>query len=203
MDPPAYDEVVHESDIWDGDAKTKHHISIRDEVGASRSQHVAVLVSKLMPQIRERAKHGLSNSTLLILPSDQAETSRRGELVGFSDDELPIVIQLDGQYDGSQFWSQDEALSLLRDQMSTELGGDPPMRPMRETLPERPSEQPKSSFWGRKSNKPIAGKPVAVAPPPPVTVEVEMDQVNFRTETEFGLYETVRGRGVLMTVYIR
>lgn len=77
MEPPAYDEVVHENDIWDGDTKTKHHMSIRDEVGASRSQHVAVLVSKLMPQIRERAKHGLSNSTLLILPSDQGRCQTR------------------------------------------------------------------------------------------------------------------------------
>ncbi|GIZ49060.1 hypothetical protein CKM354_001210000 [Cercospora kikuchii] len=202
MEPPAYDEVVHENDIWDGDTKTKHHMSIRDEVGASRSQHVAVLVSKLMPQIRERAKHGLSNSTLLILPSDQAETSRRGELVGFSDDDLPIVIQLDGQYDGSQFWSQDEALSLLKTQMLTELGGSPATHRIRETLPERPREQPKS-FWGRKSNKPMAFDPVMVAPAPSVTVEVEMDQVSFRSETEFGLYETMRGRGVLMKVHIQ
>lgn len=112
------------------------------------------------------------------------------------------MIQLDGQYDGSQFWSQDEALSLLKDQMLTELGGSPATQPIRETLPERPREQPKS-FWGRKSNKPIAFKPVTVAPAPPVTVEVEMDQVSFRSETEFGLYETMRGRGVLMKVHIR
>lgn len=71
MDPPAYEEIASEKGIWDGDAKTTYHINIREEVGASRSQHVAVLVSKLMPQIRERAKHGLSKSTLLILPSDQ------------------------------------------------------------------------------------------------------------------------------------
>ncbi|KAF2206772.1 hypothetical protein CERZMDRAFT_103073 [Cercospora zeae-maydis SCOH1-5] len=202
MDPPAYDEVVHENDVWDGDAKAKHHISIRDEVGASRSQHVGVLVSKLMPQIRERAKHGLSNSTLLILPSDQAEASSRGELVGFSEDDLPIVIQLDGQYDGSQFWSQDEALLLLKDQMLTELGGGPATNPLREALPGRPIEQLRSSFWGRKTNRSVASQPV-VPPPPPVTVDVEWDQVNFRTETEFGLYETIRGRAVLMKVDIR
>ncbi|KAM3413799.1 hypothetical protein BST61_g10483 [Cercospora zeina] len=203
MNPPAYEEVVHDNDIWDEDAQRKHHISIRDEVGASRSQHVGILVSKLMPQIRERAKHGLSTSTLLILPSDQAETSRRGELVGFSEDDLPIVIQLDGQYDGSQFWSQDEALLLLKDQVLTDLGEGPATDSTREALPERPIEQPKSSFWGRKTSKSVAVKPVVPPPPPPVTVEVEMDQVNFRTETEFGLYETIRGRAVLMKVHIR
>jgi hypothetical protein len=75
MDPPAYEEIASSSDDKEGfsrwDTKSPTHLSIREEVGASRSQHVAALVEKILPQIRERAKHGLSRTTLLIMPSDQ------------------------------------------------------------------------------------------------------------------------------------
>lgn len=70
--------------------------------------------------------------------------------------------------------------------------------PVQEVLPERPAiEQTRSSFWGRKSSKVQVQESKSVRPvTPPVRVEVEMDQVNFRTETDFGLYETLRGKGV-------
>lgn len=72
-----------------------------------------------------------------------------------------------------------------------------------EPLPPRPEPQPKSSFWSRKQSKAPEPRPVAKQSEPPVTVDVEMDQVNFRTETEYGLYETIRGRAVLVTVDVR
>lgn len=73
--PPSYEDIVGEHDAKrehdDFDSKMPQRFSIRDEVGSSRSQHVAALISKLLPQIRERAKSGLSKTTLLLLPSDQ------------------------------------------------------------------------------------------------------------------------------------
>lgn len=76
-EPPSYDDIVSECNtktvLWDSDSKVPHTLSIREEVGVSRAQHVAVLVSKLLPQIRERAKSGLSKTTLLIIPSDQCQ----------------------------------------------------------------------------------------------------------------------------------
>ena len=74
-EPPSYEDTI-------SDYSTKHPnekedvtavqtFSIREEVGLSRSQHVASLVSKLLPQIKERAKQGISRMTFLFLPSDQ------------------------------------------------------------------------------------------------------------------------------------
>ena len=74
-EPPPYEDVSF--DLNDGkdalrpnDTKNPgpQRLSIREEVGASRSQHVATLVSKILPQIRERAESGLSKTTLLLLP---------------------------------------------------------------------------------------------------------------------------------------
>ena len=89
--------------------------------------------------------------------------------------------------------------------MLTELGGDAPAMPVREALLERPAvEQTRSSFWGRKSSKVQVQESRPARPvSPPVKVEVEMDQVNFRTENDFGLYETIRGKGVVVKVDIR
>lgn len=76
MDPPTYEEsasAYEYQQVGDskGDSKVPHKFSIREEVGLSRTQHVAALVSKLLPQVRERARQGLSKSTLLLIPSNQ------------------------------------------------------------------------------------------------------------------------------------
>lgn len=82
-EPPPYEEAHegHEgsgskSNDWSADFKTPQRINIRDEVGASRSQHVAALAAKLLPQVRWRAKHGLSKMTFLMMTSDHGELDR-------------------------------------------------------------------------------------------------------------------------------
>jgi hypothetical protein len=77
--PPTYDEsTLEESRQYDEknvskDERGPRIFSIREEVGQSRSQHVNLLISKLLPHIRERAKQGLSRTRLLLLPSGQSE----------------------------------------------------------------------------------------------------------------------------------
>ena len=78
-DPPSYEESASgygNSVEFDSkpDPKGPQRFSIREEVGASRSQHVAALVSKLLPQIRDRARNGLSKSMLMLLPSNQGSS---------------------------------------------------------------------------------------------------------------------------------
>ena len=91
-DPPSYEESAsayeyqqHLSDSK-SDSKAPQRFSIREEVGLSRSQHVAVLVSRLLPQIRERARQGLSKSTLLLIPSNQGMSSNTSNIRRIADD---------------------------------------------------------------------------------------------------------------------
>lgn len=76
-DPPSYDESISQPiDKYhelDGEMKTAQRFSIREEVALSRSQHVAALVSRLLPPIRERAKSGISKTSMLLIPSDQGD----------------------------------------------------------------------------------------------------------------------------------
>ena len=225
VDPPSYEESTSESTNSFNDSKTDSkaplRFSIREEVGASRSQHVAALVAKLLPQIRTRAKQGLSKSTLLLLPSNQGkltllsfqthclfdtiDASRKGQLVGFPEDETPILIQLEGRQDTLEFWTQEEARKELQSEMLAAISDGLPTKAGDPPLPERPmpSSGSKSSFFSRKQGKAPAVMVQASSVQAPVVVDVQLDEVHFRAETEYGLYETLRCRCLLVAVEVR
>jgi len=78
-EPPSYEEStsapVKLSD-HKGNSKTHQQWSIREQVGLSRSQHVASIVSQITDYIRERATQGLSKTTIVFIPSDQGVSVR-------------------------------------------------------------------------------------------------------------------------------
>ena len=75
-----------------------------------------------------------------------------------------------------------------------------------EPLPERPAPPPatKSTFWSRRQKTTeVRPQPERKIERPPVSVDVQLDEVHFRAETEFGLYETLRGRCMVVEVNVR
>ncbi|KAK3710929.1 hypothetical protein LTR37_009950 [Vermiconidia calcicola] len=146
-----------------------------------------------------------SRSELIRLENDppmrsQAECSRKGQLVGIPEDELPILVQMEGRYDTLEFWIQQEARDELQRQMRTAVSDTVGTSIAPPSIPHRPVAPPpaKLSFFGRKQIK----APVTRNPPKPaeasVSVDVQLDELHFRRETEYGLYETLRGRCVLL-----
>lgn len=125
-------------------------------------------------------------------------------MVGWSEDDRPLLVQLEGRYDGTQFWTQQEALDLLRDHVLSAVAGDMPKPFIQRTLPDRPPPQAKTSLFGRKPGKSTElPKPAPVLQQLPAVVDVQLDQVNFRRENEYGLFETTRGRAVVMMIDVR
>jgi hypothetical protein len=120
---------------------------------------------------------------------------------------MPIVIQLEGGYDGTQFWTQKEVTNLLREQTLAAVNDHVPRSELVEemALPDRLAEPAptKYSFWGRKQSKALEAKSPAKPNRPPVTVNVEQDQFDFRRETLYGLLETLQVQAVLITVDVR
>lgn len=108
-----------------------------------------------------------------------------------------------------QFWQQDEALSELKAQLHLAVSDRVPVEEARRhteqhTSPPLPSQAPRKTSWfGRKAAP--APEPVQQVRPAtsPVTVDVQMDEIHFRSETEYGLYETLRARAVVVNVDIR
>lgn len=79
-EPPSYEESTsgtRKSFEQKGDRKTPQAWSIREQVGLSRTQHVASIVSQFTTHIRERAEQGLSKTTLVLIPSDQGMSIKR------------------------------------------------------------------------------------------------------------------------------
>ena len=75
-EPPSYEEVtsgIAKPTERKGDQKTPQPWNIREQVGLSRTQHVASIVAQVGDHIRERALQGLSKTTMVLVPSDQGE----------------------------------------------------------------------------------------------------------------------------------
>lgn len=134
-----------------------------------------------------------------------AEAARKGTLVSFTEDDALVPIQLEGGQNNIAFWSQEEAIEDLKTQLLDILAGS---RPIPKELPERPvlGSPParKSSWFGRKGSK--APEPFVVHQTEWRTaakVEVQLEEASFRSETEYGLFETLRSRVVIARVSCR
>lgn len=124
--------------------------------------------------------------------------------MGFPDGDLPTVIQFEGRQNGTQFWSQDEALHELEVQLRNAVSDsvETTSRRTEEYIP--PPPPPKKSPWfGRKASKAPEPWKEELPAEPPVIVDVQLDELHFRSETEYGLYETLRARVVLAIVDVR
>lgn len=81
-EPPSYEESTsgdRKSVGRKGDRKTPQPWNIREQVGLSRSQHVASIVAQIGDHIRERALQGLSKTTMVLIPSDQSNSILAGQ----------------------------------------------------------------------------------------------------------------------------
>lgn len=128
--------------------------------------------------------------------------------MGLPDDEVPTMIQFEGSQNGTQFWQQDEVLDELRMQLHNAVSDGIPVERMRQhaeamILPQPPPAAQKTSWFGRKSSKATVPVREQVSVVSLVTVEVHLDEVHFRSETEYGLYETLRAKVVMAVIDVR
>ena len=90
--------------------------------------------------------------------------------------------------------------------MLSAVSNEVPNSSLGEAVAERtsPKSTSKSSWFGRnQQTKSPIGKAATVLPKASVVVDVQLDEAHFRSENEYGLYETLRGRCVLVSVDIR
>lgn len=124
--------------------------------------------------------------------------------MGFVEDEAPLMIQLEGRHDVSEFWQQQEAVALLQEQTLNAVSDSMVLPPVQAPLP--PREQPvpanKRSLFGSRSKLPQVEQSPPSVQMPPVTVSVKMEEMYFRTETAYGLMETLRRNALLLAVQV-
>lgn len=114
------------------------------------------------------------------------------------------MIQFEGRQNSIQFWSQDEALAELKVQLQYAVSDGMPVAPVHERPAENLQQPPKKPSWfGRKSSKAAGPVQEARGPACPIEVDVQLDEIYFRSETEYGLYETLRVKVVAATIVVR
>lgn len=131
------------------------------------------------------------------------ECSCNGELIGSSDDEVQTIVQLEGRHDTVEFWAQKEALEQLQFQILAAISevASPSMPerplPMRDPLPNKPS------LFGWKHGRLLGQRPEPQSGQASIFVDVKLDEIYFRKESNFGLLETVSGRVVVVSVEVK
>lgn len=156
------------------DSKSGSHnyaTSLADEVTIYRSQHVAATASKVQDALESRARYGMSKTTLLLVPDGQIGNKlqgTRGEPL--NDDTLDLskgyevveledvkftLIELKGETDSVEFWSQPQTVQELRGRITDGTNG------------------------GRTGGSNT------------IKANVSLEEYHFRSESVFGLMETV------------
>lgn len=118
---------------------TNRPYNLDDQATASRSMLVSAAAEKIHAALEQRALYGISKTKLVVIPSghgcSEFPSSRQTDEASDKDvdlsgsykiaeyDEKPITIELTGDFNSVEFWSQTQAVDELRRQVASRIGG--------------------------------------------------------------------------------
>jgi len=217
-EPPSYDEVAklpYQDDRSGGQR-------LIDQLTGVRAEHTRRIVDeKICSVIQERAKHGLSKTTIVLIPSNLhfSKTSNAIDIVDFHGHENEVEqVQLDGNLNRLEFWRQPDVIKELQYVLEDRLSASPVLRELvqktdqaRENATVETVPQRKRSLFDRKNSTQASKDDVSKSetaagqsqtPSNIIDVRVELEEICMRTISDFGLYETVTQPVVVVKVNI-
>ena len=213
--PPSYSESV--------DSASRSTPSIPRNIAQARTALISDLIStQITPRLHTNALSGLSNMTLLIVPTNvsslQSSQSGTAEdksgataasptetILGFPSTDNVALIRLQGQENSFGFWTQSVVISELWERLCSQLQGEGyrVARGCQYTTPEdfgidgsgqSPQITAPRTDWSTIQKEPLqAGE---------ANVEVGVQEISLRIESLMGLYETKNGKAVVVKVEI-
>ncbi len=199
---PSYPESVSSS--------TYPTPSIPNKVARARSALISTLVTtQLLPHLHSNVLSGLSNTTLLIIPTNVSELqpphssnvdaidSRTSEathlqerVVGFLSSENLTLVRLQGQENSLGFWCQPTVVIELEHHLRSQL-----QREGQRVVGGNASQRRVSNAeWRTIEKKPLQTGEAGI--------EVGIKEISLRTENTMGLYETRTGKAVVVKVEV-
>ncbi|KAH0356799.1 hypothetical protein KCU81_g54, partial [Aureobasidium melanogenum] len=116
--PPPYEERSSSGLVGRNVEETKTEkrpYTLVDQVTASRSTLVSAAAEKIHAVLEQRALYGISKTRLVVIPfGHECNLSEPYKIAEF--DEKPIVVELTGEHNSAEFWSQAQAIDELRRQ---------------------------------------------------------------------------------------
>ncbi|KAF1848488.1 uncharacterized protein K460DRAFT_375365 [Cucurbitaria berberidis CBS 394.84] len=211
--------------------------NILDQLSLTRAHHIqSVIDTHIIPLVETQATYGIAQTTIAMLPSDiplptpeeKSEFSfdtgdfKAAEVIGFSSQEEPKVVRLEGQMNRTEFWRPQSVIEELERVLRESLNASPRLqknsmtsatRSVARSEVEMPLPQPRRNFLSRlvpslgpeersPSGNPEVGsrKVDAVGL---VLVKVRLEEICLRTVNEFGLYDTMSKQCIIIRVDAR
>ncbi|ORY13321.1 hypothetical protein BCR34DRAFT_623927 [Clohesyomyces aquaticus] len=206
---------------------------ILDQLTLVRAQHIRSVINEhIIPLVEQQAMYGIAQTTIAMIPSDvslPAEeetknefsfdngTQEKVEVIGFSSDEKPQIIRLQGQMNRIEFWRPQVIVQELERVLKDSLNASPavkvpsPKFPPPQELPPKPRRR---DFFGRMADaisqpeeKPPSGNPeVGVRQfeeTGQVLVKARLEEICLRTVNEFGIYDTMSKQCIIIRIDAR
>jgi hypothetical protein len=205
--------------------------TILDQLSTTRTHHIQSVIERhVIPLIEERATYGIAQTTIAMLPSDiplpaveekseysfDTSDSKPVEVVGFSSEEEPKVVRLEGQMNRTEFWRPQVVILELERMLSENLNANPVLRSPRgdgRAGADSGQRQSKRGFLSRvmpslgpELRSPSGNPEVGVKQLEQgrmVVVKARLEEICLRTVSEFGLYDTMSKQCVIIRVDAR
>ncbi|KAF2030857.1 hypothetical protein EK21DRAFT_64613 [Setomelanomma holmii] len=221
--------------------RSSYSTSSRDlvtQLSATRTTNItSIITTHILPLLSTRASYGLSQTTIALLPSDipqspvpekpnpefsfASSSDVKGvEVIGFSSEETPEIVRLEGRMNETGFWRVQAVVEELEGRLREVLNSNSNSSLRTSRLPARSdagSNKPKRTLLSRimPSLGPEEGSPggnpeVGVRSRDGVEmgmgmvlVKARLEELCLRTVTEFGLYDTMSRTCVIIRVDAR
>jgi hypothetical protein len=197
-----------------------------DQLTLVRAEHIrSVIDDHIFPLVEKQALYGISRTLIAMIPSDvpipaPAEKSefsfdtdeKKVEVIGFSSDEEPQIVRLEGQMDRTEFWRVQSVVEELERRLKDALNASPNIRAPSPREAQPPAPKPSRNFFGRIADRmnqeerdPNGNPEVGVKQPEvgQVLVKVRLEEIVLRTVNDFGLYDTMSKQCVIIRVDAR
>ena len=229
--PPPYSEYGSQAPPPSSRSSSSRGPTLLNQLSSTRTHHVhSVIDTHIIPLIEQQAIYGIAQTTIAMLPSDiplapveeKSEYSfdtgdfKAVEVIGFSSQEEPKVVRLEGQMNRTEFWRPQVVIEELERVLKQSLNASPVLRSptggqgneigtqtrsLRRTLLSRVMPS-----LGPEQRSPNGNPEVGVRQggnTGQVLVKARLEELCLRTVTEFGLFDTISRQCVIIRVDAR
>jgi hypothetical protein len=205
--------------------------TILGQLTVTRTRHIQSIIDMhIIPLVEQQANYGIAQTTVAMLPSDiplpaveeksefsfDTEDTQAVEVIGFSSEDEPKVVRLEGQMNRTEFWRPQVVIVELERVLRENLNASPLLRSptgLRRSSSEITQRQPKRTLLSRvmpsigpEQPSPSGNPEVGLKPPDNtglVMVKARLEEICLRTVNEFGLYDTMSKQCVIIRVDAR
>ncbi|CAA9956851.1 hypothetical protein PTMSG1_00459 [Pyrenophora teres f. maculata] len=224
--PPAYSEQTPSS--------SRSH-AILNQLSTIRTRQIhTVLNTHIIPLIEERATYGIAQTTIALLPSDiplptvpeksefsfddTSSNSAPVQVIGFTSEDEPHVVRLEGHMNRTEFWRPPVVIEELEEVLSQTLNASsvlagvvqvegkaediiPTRQSSRRTLLSRVMPSLGPDLRSPSGNPEVGVRRQNSAGT--IVVKAQLEEICLRTVSEFGLYDTMSKQCVIVRVDAR